>query len=213
MGKFYKGILGGFSGTVGTVVGATWRGLDIMRSRPKKVSRIPTQKQAEQRERFALVAQFLRPIRVILRAYFGQPSGEKSRSNLATAYHLTDALQGVYPALAIDFTKVIISKGELLGLQDPSVTPVATAKLTIDWTDNSGQGQAKTDDGLFVAVYNETNQQWAYVLSAAARTSATHALTVPDHWVGHTVHVYLGVASADEKLYGNSVYFGPLVVL
>lgn len=35
MATLNKGILGGFSGKVGTVVGANWRGLDIIRSRPK----------------------------------------------------------------------------------------------------------------------------------------------------------------------------------
>jgi hypothetical protein len=42
MAKFNKGILGGFSGTVGTVVGANWRGMDVMRSRPKKSGSTPT---------------------------------------------------------------------------------------------------------------------------------------------------------------------------
>src|SRR5258706_2514256 len=40
MGKINKGsgILGGFSGTVGTVVGSNWRGIDTMRAvaKPKK---------------------------------------------------------------------------------------------------------------------------------------------------------------------------------
>jgi len=32
MGKISKGILGGFSGTVGAVIGATWKGVSYMRS-------------------------------------------------------------------------------------------------------------------------------------------------------------------------------------
>ena len=35
MGTFKKGILGGFNGTVGTVVGSNWKGITVMRSRPK----------------------------------------------------------------------------------------------------------------------------------------------------------------------------------
>ena len=42
MGTIKKGILGGFSGIVGTVVGANWRGMDIMRSRPKARDGTPT---------------------------------------------------------------------------------------------------------------------------------------------------------------------------
>ena len=33
MGRIEKGILGGFSGTVGTVVGGTWKGIAYMRSK------------------------------------------------------------------------------------------------------------------------------------------------------------------------------------
>ena len=33
MGRISKGILGGFSGTVGTVVGGNWKGIDYMRSK------------------------------------------------------------------------------------------------------------------------------------------------------------------------------------
>lgn len=213
MGKFQKGILGGFSGTVGTVVGASWRGLDIMRSRPRKTNRPPTEKQAEQREKFALVAAFLRPIRPILRSYFGQPSGERSKSNLATSYHITEAIQGVYPTLAIDFEKVIIAKGELLGLQDLQVAAQSGNQLRLNWTDNSGQGQARTDDTLIIAVFNATKQQWVYEIGLASRATANHALAVPDPWLDDTVHCYVTVVSANQTKNANSVWFGGLVIV
>jgi len=33
MAKIEHGILGGFSGKVGTVIGGTWKGIDFMRSK------------------------------------------------------------------------------------------------------------------------------------------------------------------------------------
>ena len=213
MARIYKGILGGFSGTVGTVVGATWRGIDIMRSRPKKTNRIPTPGQAEQRERFALTIDFLIGIRPLLRIFFGQPAGEKSKSNLATAYHLTEAIAGAFPGFTIDFPKVIISKGELLGLQDTTVAPLSGAELKINWTDNSGQGQARTDDLMMFAVYNETKSLWEYQAAAASRTLSTFTIALPNVWVGNTVHCWLAIASANDKKYSISEYVGPLVVV
>ena len=38
MGTISKGILGGFSGKVGTVIGGNWKGIDYMRSIPASVS-------------------------------------------------------------------------------------------------------------------------------------------------------------------------------
>ena len=55
MGTYNKGILGAFSGKVGPVVGATWRGKDVMRSLPKKSNRLATAFQQQQRSKFAMV--------------------------------------------------------------------------------------------------------------------------------------------------------------
>lgn len=38
MGTIKQGILGGFSGKVGNVVGASWKGIDYIRSLPSSVS-------------------------------------------------------------------------------------------------------------------------------------------------------------------------------
>jgi hypothetical protein len=42
MGKLSKGILGPFSGLVGTVIGSSWKGVNYMRSRPKKNKKAAT---------------------------------------------------------------------------------------------------------------------------------------------------------------------------
>lgn len=213
MGKFYKGILGGFQGTVGTVVGATWRGMDVLRSRPRKSNKPATDAQLEQRSRFKLMAEFLRPMRPVLKLYFGQPSNAKSKSNLATAYHMNEAVAGTYPSFTVDFQKVITSKGELTRLENPVVTPQANAILAITWTDNTGEGQAKTDDQLVIVVHNATKGDTRHKLEAASRATGNFSYDLPDTWTGDTVHVYLSVASATDKLYGNSEYFGPVVLL
>lgn len=49
MAQIKKGILGGFSGKVGTVVGANWRGKDIIRSLQKSNNKAPTDLQLLQR--------------------------------------------------------------------------------------------------------------------------------------------------------------------
>ena len=41
MAKIEHGILGGFSGTVGTVIGGSWKGIDTMRSKAKRRNFVP----------------------------------------------------------------------------------------------------------------------------------------------------------------------------
>ncbi|MFN8274767.1 MAG: DUF6266 family protein [Flavobacteriaceae bacterium] len=213
MARISKGILGGFSGKVGTVVGFNWRGIDVMRSVPKKGNRIPTSKQAEVQAQFTLTAHFLNPIKPILSDYFGQPSAEKSRYNLAFAYHNREAIIGTYPDYEIDYPKVIITKGELLGLQQPLVTADAGAVLNFAWDDNSGEGEAKTTDQVLVVVYNPARELFAYITQAATRVDRAYQYDLPDNWVGDTVHVWTSVADAEGKKCASSLYLGSVVLV
>ncbi|MET4140951.1 DUF6266 family protein [Pedobacter sp. UYP1] len=54
MGKLTIGILGGFSGKVGTVIGARWLTLDVMKSLQKKNINPPVRSEIDQRTKFGL---------------------------------------------------------------------------------------------------------------------------------------------------------------
>ncbi|MBS7787974.1 hypothetical protein KIH23_11765 [Flavobacterium sp. CYK-55] len=213
MATFNKGILGGFSGKVGTVVGASWRGLDVMRSLPKKTNRIASARQLEVQAIFTLTAHFLSPIKPLISDFFGQPSGDKSRYNLAFAYHNREAVVGTYPDYEIDFQKVIIAKGDLLGLQQPLLEAQAGAVLRLGWVDNSGEGEAKPNDALLVVVYNPTRELFAYQTQAALRSENAYVYDLPDTWVGDTVHTWISVADAEGKKCASSVYLGATVLV
>jgi hypothetical protein len=48
MGTIKQGILGGFSGKVGTVIGGSWKGISYMRSIPQSVKNPRTDGQVNQ---------------------------------------------------------------------------------------------------------------------------------------------------------------------
>jgi hypothetical protein len=52
MGKIKQGILGGFRGKVGTVIGASWNGISYMKGRPQSVRNPRTDAQTQQRNFF-----------------------------------------------------------------------------------------------------------------------------------------------------------------
>lgn len=213
MATFNKGILGGFSGKVGTVVGFNWRGLDVMRSLPKKGSRLASERQLEVRARFSVTARFLAPLKSLLSDYFGQPSGQKSRYNLAFSYHNLEALTGTYPDYEIDFPKVIITKGELLGLEQPVLEAQSNATLKFTWTNNTGVGEAKATDALLVVVFNPARELFAYQTQAANRDQSSYLFDLPDNWVGDTVHTWVGMVDAEGKKCSSSVYLNAVVLV
>jgi len=212
MATFQKGILGGFSGKIGTIVGFNWRGLDVMRSLPKRSSRTASEKQLMVQAKFSLVAHFLAPIKPLVAAYFGQPAEEKSRFNLAFSYHNREAIIGTYPDFEMEYTKVIITKGELVGIQQPVVTPQPNAELKFTWVNNSGEGEAKATDTLLVVVFNPTKELFSYKEQAATRDAEAFTLALPDTWSGDAVVSWATFIAADEKNVATSIPLG-LVVL
>ena len=190
---------------------ASWRGKDIMRSLPKRTHRIPTQARAEQREKFTLVSQFLAPIGSILKRYFGESQGFKSRRNLAISYHIREAVAGASPDFTMDYQKVIIAEGELLGPENPSAAPQATAAIKLDWEDNSGQGLAKSDDMLMVVTYNTTRNLFDTREGTKKRSQATYLLELPGTWLGDTVECWIAFVAADGK--DNSSSMGEMVLV
>ncbi|MCS3797502.1 DUF6266 family protein [Niastella sp. OAS944] len=67
MAKFNDGINGSFKGKVGTVVGATWKGIPYMRSLPDPRISEPTKGEMKNRKKWALSQSWLQPITQFVR--------------------------------------------------------------------------------------------------------------------------------------------------
>jgi hypothetical protein len=212
MGTYNKGILGPFSGKVGTVVGANWRGKDVMRSLPKKTNRTPSETQKLQRQLFSTVSEFLTPISPVLSLYFGRRGGEQSRRNQAMSYHMRDAVQYVDPNFDILYNKVLISKGDLVGAKNPVITALGSNKISYTWDNNADQGSAKASDQLVVVLYAPADNLYYYLLNAANRDATTAILTLPTYFLGLEVQSWITFASADKANYATSVYMGAVTV-
>jgi hypothetical protein len=212
MGTYNKGILGAFSGKVGPVVGASWRGKDVMRSLPRKTSRVATATQLLQREKFTMVTEFLTPLKSVVGRYFGNNTGDKTRRNQAMSYLMREAINYVDPDLVWDFSKVLFSRGDLLGMTGATAAAGTGQSVDITWTDNSGQGDAETTDKLVVVLYEATSKTTVHALNAGTRSQGTSNVIVPAFLTGLTVQVWASFASTDDKLYATSQYLGTVVI-
>lgn len=213
MGKYNKGILGAFSGKVGNVVGASWRGMDVLRSLPRAGTNAPTENQLLQREKFALVARFLLPFKPMLAAYFGMPNGGRSKANLATSYHLREAVLEDNGRQSINYGKVLLSRGDLQGVTQAVVTPDAGNVLRFSWTDNSGQATAKPTDRLMVGVHDAESGFSDFFLAVGTRQQAAAEVVLPDYYGGMQVHCWMAFASENGKMNSTSLYMGTVEVL
>jgi len=213
MARITKGILGGFSGKVGTIVGANWRGQDIIRSTPKPSSRPPSEKQLLQQNKFKLVVSFLQPVTGIQRKYFGSGSGSKSRVNLAVSYTISEAVQVNGSVPEILFPKVLITKGDLSGFQNVTAAPQSAQGITLNWEDNSAQGNANATDQVNLICYCEELQTFGIFTAIAERSTGTASVSLPAIYAGKEVHLWAYFNNAAETSACSSPYLGTLTLI
>ncbi|WP_153796445.1 DUF6266 family protein [Foetidibacter luteolus] len=211
MGKFEKGILGPFSGKVGPVVGGDWNGISYMRSRPGRRKGKASAKQEQQQAKFSLVSKFLKPLKNLLAMGFQDGAVNMSGFNSAFRYHMQYAVAGVYPDYTIDYAAVMISKGGLLNVHSANVQNGGDGRILVSWADNSGAGDASSDDACILAAYCPELKTAVYNTTAALRGSMEASLQV-SQFAGKEVHVYLSFATASGNRTASSLYLGGLVV-
>lgn len=212
MATLSKGILGGFSGTVGPVVGANWRGMDVIRSRPKSSKRNPTEKQLEQQLKFKLAISFLQPIKNIQSRFFGSGSGVKSRVNLAVSYTISEAIQMVAGLPELIFNKVLITRGELTSFQNAVLTTQPGGVLHLEWEDNSTQGDAAPKDQVSIVCYCAELNNWEIYEGIVMRSDLMADVTLPAYCLGKTMEVYAFLNNEKQTAASTSLYLGQQLV-
>lgn len=211
MGTIKKGILGGFSGKVGTVVGGSWKGISYMRSLPQKVKNPRTEGQVSQRTKFALTLSYLKPMTSLLRTGWKLYANKQSPFNAAMSYTLANAISGAYPDYEIAPSKILVSRGALAPATNATASDIG-GSIEFVWDDNSGIGSAKQTDKALIAIVNLAKGEAVTDYAGEERTAGTQTLAIPADWVGDEVEAYLGFVSEDGREVANSVYLGAIAL-
>ena len=212
MATMNQGILGGFSGKIGTVVGSSWRGKNVLRSAPCISTKPASAAQQKQRDKFKGVSQFLTPIKEILTETFGASVGSKSPFNNAMSYHMKEAVQQTTVGFQLEYAKVLIGKGGLCGLENPVVQMLPTHRLQVSWDDNSTQGLAYPTDAFLIVAYAPALQRFEYAMGESLRETEQGVLSFQESFYGETVHLWATFHNAKLALTATSRYLGSFVI-
>lgn len=211
MGTIEKGILGGFSGKVGTVIGGTWKGIDYMRSKSNRKNFNASEAQLAQQLKFGLTIRFVQSMSGLVELSFRNYAVKKTGINSALSYTLKNAIAGTYPIYNIVYSDVLVSRGDLPNVLAPSVVSGAGSIITYSWTNNSGVGVAKATDKAILVAYCPAFNQCIYTTGSAARNALTDALDLSS-FAGQVVETYIGFISVDGRNIASSFYTGQVTV-
>lgn len=194
-----------FTGKLGNVVGYTRNGRYYVRRVPKKSTKAPTPLQLATRTKFALASAHLSPIKDVLRLGFIEPRKSKMNYyNLAMKAFLTDAIVGEYPAYTVDYSKMRMSNGWLMGLLKLGMT--FSIDLTICWASDFNLWTSGADDAVVFVAYNETTR--AYVVDyTATRADGSLRIAIRAN-AGDVLHAWVFCVQREGRKVSNSQYVG-----
>ncbi len=174
MGRIQKGILGPVSGTVGTVIGGSWKGISYLRSQPISKKRTPTVDQLDHQLKFSVVLNFVQTMVALVQQTFKKQAIRMSEFNAAFSYNYHNAVTGIAPDYDIDFAKALVSRGDLPNATAPAAT-LTNNKVFFTWTDNSGTGAAAGKDKAVLEAFCRNYNLTLFSTTAAVRADGAGA--------------------------------------
>ena len=213
MGKVQVGILDGFVGKVGTVVGSFWKGLPVMRAYKRSVKDANTNAQQLIRTRFAAITSLASAFLYAVRMGFKQVA--RSRKITETDYFVKKnwgCIQANTPGVATyDYTEIVIAQGSLPEVLFGNASFTEPLQVSVSMADTTGIIGADAHDKVYLFVYSP--EAGAGVISDGRNTRADEsaAVNVPAYWNGHRVHVWgfaVGAGTDNAGVVSNSRYLG-----
>lgn len=212
MGLVKSGVAMGFSGNVGSLSYSQQAdGTTTVRAKPKPSSKPATILQLACRQETALCALFLKSINNFIGIGFrleGKLKGMNSY-NAAAGYLRKNSITGDYPDLRIDYSKILVTKGEM---EPPKNTEVSKSEFgfLFKWdSDAEDRGIYYTDQVMLLAYFPVLGKA-AYVTAGAQRRKGIEMLMLDGIKNGYTAEVFIAFIEDNHKSISNSVYLGQL---
>jgi hypothetical protein len=190
----------------------SWRGIDYVRSVADTSKVKWSEAQINQRILFALVVNWIKPLWSVINLGYQRHKNRKTPLNAAVGYHMKEAVIGEAPDFEIDFSKAILSVGELLMSLVKELIALGDAMLCINW-DNIAQSvySCGSDRAIFI-FYNPNKQQFVSFMYSALRADRQAVLQLPNGFAGDVVHCYMFFANEKGDRVSTSQYLGEMVV-
>lgn len=204
MATFKQGILGGFSGKVGGVIGSSWKGIDTMRSQPSSVTNPRTNAQVANRSRFKSVSQLAAAMLTTIVKPLNDRFAQKMSGfndfcqRNASAF---DSLGAFVPA------NLVLSRGKLSAPAEIVQETSGFTEVAIVYSGSlSGSFDANTDK-VYAVVVGSEGEILGVSSGEGTRADAGWLISTPTgRNAGNPGHLFISFLRADGTQVSNSSY-------
>ncbi len=203
MGKILQGILGGFKGKVGPLTGSSWKGIQVIKSRPTSVAYPGTAAQVAQTSKMtgvvalakALLSQWIKPL-------FDRFAIKQSGYNVFTSRNLP-----FFPAgLLNDPTNLVMSEGSMLAYTPTASGNVGSTIITVTWDNAEKTDPLALGTDVAYACVMKADGTVLGISSGSPRSGETIDITTSENMTAVELTVFLAFKAANGLRVSNAAY-------
>lgn len=182
MATIKQGILGAFSGKVGSVVGSSWKGIPVMKSLPPSVANPRTAKQIEQRSRMKACTSFSQSVLAsVIKPLNDRFASRMSGFNAFTSRNIANFEGGELSQPQEIKISPMGNKAQLIDVIAAEIRPgKKNAQLEVTTTSIAGTGKALASDKPYMVVYSRTTKKAFGYAVADIRENESFSVGLPD---------------------------------
>ena len=208
MGRINSGVSNGFEGRVGNVVGYFSEGKYFLRIHRKTIKSSKSVSAMTVRARFLKGQEFIKCAPVLFRFGYSTIEEPSTWYSKALGSLLRDAIQGSFPDLCFEPSKITFSTGEGIPLLNPRVVSDNWV-LTLNWdAPNELLHNTTRDRIIFIACNFETKNIW-FIELAEQRIDQCAEITLPASIGKGTIHLYAFTFSLIINSYSDRGFISP----
>ena len=208
MAKIPLGINGPIVGTVGSVVGSSWKGEPHIKAKYKKRKKNVTQKELGNRDKFGDGQRWLQPLLEFLRTGFRSTTERITGFHAAKSYLSRYAWEGTDPDMRINPALMKVSVGKLPLSKELTVEKNEDGSLLFSWSTEDEPGGSRFDQVMMLA-YDIEHRIAASISTGQLRSTGSDKLPLfPAK--GTTWHIYMAFNGFDRTEQSDSVYMGTI---
>lgn len=208
MARVQNTLIGKSSGSVGGATFSTWKGVNVLKSKAVVVKNPKTQLQQNQRNRMTLLVAMFRGVSGALNIGYSKLANEMSAYNAFIKANLLPAnFGGTAPSMTLVYANLLTGKGTIGITNIDTLTGTnASANVAVTWNSADEPIGSSVNDIAVAAVYNETQDVWGYIASAARSTGTTTVVMPAPVDTADVLHAYLFFRNPDTTEVSDSDY-------
>lgn len=218
MAKMKKGIHGPISGKIGDIVGSSWRGIDYIKSKPKR-TKPATERELGNQFTFAYTQYWLQPIKDFLKTGFRNDTHTVFGVNAAKSYLYNHALTKDGFNSKIHPERMKVSVGDLPLSDAVKVEKTSPNELTFSWDKSPVKGGRAQDQIMLLAYHFKDEDKLITgdvfgTIAGQFRDTGLEKLVVepnikePDL----SYHIYAAFSAFDRSCQSDSIYLGTITI-